>query len=105
MVYLSENTDNLYIPIMYYAAEPAYFRVFNQTDHTEYSIEVGEYINSGRYYVIGSDVFNITGTGQYTIELYGTDGVLLYSGILQVGDYKRSDSVYDRDFKIRQYNK
>lgn len=105
MVYLSENTDSIYIPIMYYAAIPAYFRVFNQTDHTEYSVVLSGYEDSGRYYVISSDIFGITRTGQYTIELYGTDSSLLYSGILQVGDYKRSDSVYDREYEIRQYNK
>lgn len=105
MVYLDKNTENIYIPIMYKSATPAYFRVFNQTDHTEYSIEVGDYTDSGRYYILSSDILGITAVGQYTIELYGTDGIVLYTGILQVGDYKRSDSVYTRDINITQYNK
>lgn len=98
MIYTQD--ENIYIP---YISEASIIVITNQVDKTSISLPF-EASLTGNYYVLSSSFFkDLTTIGQYDYELINSNDEVVYSGILQVGDYKPSVNSYKNEKQIIQY--
>lgn len=106
MIYIDENTTNIYIPRVQTEGEPTVWKITNQVSHEESTFEVLDISDNNTMYKFNISAYTASiEVGQYDYEVLDENNDVLYSGIMQFGDYAPAEPVaHNVENNIIQYN-